>query len=75
MKNCSKEEYNNFGMESILCSWNGLKKSRTKQDTTHFLKMLMRTVAIWLLICAVIGTICMCGFGKHKYRVLLLSCL
>jgi hypothetical protein len=74
-KNCSNEEYRNFGIKSIICSWGGLKKSRTKQDKTHFFNKLMRIVAIWLLICIVIGTTCACEFGKHKYRVLLSSCL
>jgi hypothetical protein len=70
-KNCSKEEYSNFGIKSMLCSWEGLKQSRTKQDKTQFFKRLMRTVAIWLLICTVIGATCACEFGKHKCRVLL----
>jgi hypothetical protein len=51
------------------------KKSRTKQDEMHFFQGLMRTVAIWLLICIVIGTAYACGFGKHKHRALLSSCL
>ena len=74
-KNCSKEEYNNIGMKSMLCSWVGLKKSRTKQDKMHFFKSLMRIMATWLLICTVIGTACACEFGKHKHRGLLSSCL
>jgi hypothetical protein len=74
-KNCSKEEFNNFGIKSMMCSLDGLKKSHTKQDKMHFFKSLMKTVAIWLLICIVIGIICVCQFGKHKYRALLSSCL
>lgn len=74
-ENCSKEEYSNFEIKSMICSWDGLKKSRTKQDKMHFFKRLMISVAIWLLICTVIGITCACEFGKHIYRVLLSSCL
>ena len=74
-KNCSKEEYSNIGIKSMICSWEGLKQSHTKQDKMQFFKSLMKTVAIWLLICTVIGAICTCEFGKHKYRALLSSCL
>lgn len=66
IKNCSKEEDSNFGIKSIICSWDGLKKSRTKQDKMNFLQRLMRIVVIWLLICIAIGTICACEFGKYK---------
>jgi len=74
-ENCSKEEYSNFEIKSMICSWDGLKKSRTKQDKMHFFKRLTRSVAIWLLICTVIGITCACEFGKHIYSVLLSSCL
>jgi hypothetical protein len=75
IKNCSKEEYSNFGIKSMMCSLDGFRKSRTKQDKMHFFKSLMKIVAIWLLICIVIGITCVCQFGKHKYRALLSSCL
>ena len=70
-ENCSKEEYSNFEIKSMICSWDGLKKSHTKQDKMHFFKRLMTSVAIWLLICTVIVTTCACEFGKHIHRVLL----
>ena len=74
-ENCSKEEYSNLEIKSIICSWDGLKKAHTKQDKMHFFKRLMRSVAIWLLICTVIGTTCACECGKRIHRVLLSSCL
>lgn len=72
-ENCSKEEYSTFEIKSIICSWDGLKKSHTKQDKMRFFRRLMKSVAIWLLICTVIGTTCACEFGKYIHRVLLSS--
>ena len=74
-ENCSKEEYSNFGIKSMKCSWDSFKNSSTKQDKIHFLKRLIRIMAIWLLICTVIATTCACEFGKHKYRALISSCV
>jgi hypothetical protein len=73
-KNCSEEEYRNYGIKSMKCLWDGFKKSHTKQDKIQFLKRLMKIVAIWLLISTVIATTCACEFGKEKYRVFLSSC-
>jgi hypothetical protein len=72
-KNCSKEEYRNFGIKSMKCLWDSFKKSRTKQDKIQFFKRLITIVVIWLLISTVIATTCACECGKHKYKVFLSS--
>jgi hypothetical protein len=73
-KNCSKEEYRNFGIKSMKCLWDGFKQSRTKQDKIKFLKRFAKILVIWLLIVTLIAATCVCEFGKHKYSMFLSSC-
>jgi hypothetical protein len=65
-KNCSMEEERNFGIKSIECLWDDLKKSHTKQDKIQFLKRLIKVLIIWLLIYIAIAVPCWCKFGKHN---------
>jgi hypothetical protein len=72
-KNCSEEEYRNFGIKPLKCLWDSFKKSHTKQDKIQFFKRLVTMMVIWLLISIVIATTCACECGKYTYKVFLSS--